>query len=89
MKIFKIKPITICANCKNYLLDLEDQVEGNHVCKAKPYPRAIDPVDGKEKCYAMWKCALGVHKKFFHTQQYKDCSFINFGNCILYEVIDG
>lgn len=77
--------VTICKECKHFK-NLEpnsarSDVWYNHLCKASPLPKTIDPMDGKLKPQSV--NSLGM--SYFSENEFHYCRDINDGACKLYE----
>lgn len=77
--------ITICTQCIHFL-NLEPtgpraEVWYNHICRASPLPRIIDPYDGQEKSYRI----NDLGQQHFSDKEFDYCQEINKGDCPKFE----
>jgi hypothetical protein len=77
--------ITVCKECKHFCnIDLDSpraDIWYNHLCKASPLPKGIDPTDGKSKSVS----TNSFGTLYFSDDVYHKCRDINDGSCRLYE----
>ena len=79
--------MTICTKCK-HLLNLEPNsvradVWYNHLCTASPFPRKVDPFDGKVKSCG----GNDLGGEYFTNRQFQFCRNVNDGRCDKYEAM--
>jgi hypothetical protein len=72
---------TICTKCANFYNaepgSVREHVWYNHLCKASPLPKRIDPYDGKMKSCSVNDLGRGI----FTDHEFEYCREVNDGNC--------
>lgn len=73
--------VTICTRCGHFLNlepgSVREHIWYNHLCKASPLPKGVDPYDGKEKA-----CSINAFGgRYFSDNEFQYCRDVNDGNC--------
>ncbi len=77
--------ITICKRCK-YFINIDPfscrrDVWYNHLCRASPLPKKVDPYDGKMKSYRLDR----LNRVCFTQHDFEYCRDVNDGSCLKFQ----
>lgn len=84
-RILQQEVVTVCLECRFFHNSEPNSTRShiwyNHFCMAAPFPKTIDPYDGKLK-----PCQLNsLGDRYFPNHPYKFCRDINDGRCPHFE----